>query len=73
MLCAGPTVRRHPPTSKPFTPCPQTNPKLHDTIMERLMDTFPSIRTSRVAACALWILSEYCLSKEEIAAALEVG
>lgn len=51
----------------------QTNPKLHDTIIERLMDTFPAIRASRVAACALWIISEYCVTKEEIAAALEVG
>lgn len=50
----------------------ETNPKLHDTIIERLMDTFPSIRASRVAACALWILSEYCVSKEEIAGALEM-
>ena len=53
-------------------PPPQTNPKLHDTIIERLMDTFPSIRASRVAACALWIISEYCETKEEIAGALEV-
>lgn len=36
------------------------------------MDTFPSIRASRVAACALWIISEYCQTKEEIAGALEV-
>ena len=38
----------------------QTNPKLHDTIIERLMDTFPAVRASRVASCALWIISEYC-------------
>jgi hypothetical protein len=56
----------------PLPCCAQTNPKLHDTIIERLMDTFPAIRTSRVVACALWILSEYCSTKEEIAAALEV-
>lgn len=51
----------------------ETNPKLHDTIIERLMDTFPAIRASRVCACALWIISEYCTrSAEEIAAAVEM-
>ncbi|KAL4452385.1 hypothetical protein ABPG75_008047 [Micractinium tetrahymenae] len=51
----------------------QTNPKLHDTIIERLMDTFPAVRASRVCSCALWIISEYCTrSAEEIAAAVEM-
>lgn len=54
-------------------PCPQTNPKLHDTIIERLMDTFPAVRASRVCSCALWIISEYCTrSAEEIASAVEM-
>ncbi|KAL4450070.1 hypothetical protein ABPG77_010739 [Micractinium sp. CCAP 211/92] len=51
----------------------QTNTKLHDTIIERLMDTFPSVRASRVCSCALWIISEYCTrSAEEIASAVEM-
>lgn len=49
----------------------ETNPKLHDTIVERLMDAFPAIRASRVAACALWIISENCVTTEEIIAALD--
>eukprot|EP00887_Chlorella_sp_A99_P002075 scaffold21.g2075.t1 len=49
----------------------ETNPKLHDTIVERLLDTFPSIRASRVATCTLWIMAEYCASPEEVAGALE--
>lgn len=48
-------------------PLPQTNPRLHDTIIERLMDTFPSIRTTRVCSCALWIISEYCTRSAEVA------
>lgn len=50
----------------------ETNPKLHDAIVERLMDTFPAVRASRVAACALWIISEYCVSQEEVLAAVEM-
>lgn len=50
----------------------ETNPKLHDSIVERLMDTFPSVRLSRVAACLLWIISEFCTTTEEVTAALEM-
>ena len=51
----------------------ETNPRLHDAIVERLMDTFPSVRASRVATCALWIVAEYCTTRQEVEAALEVS
>lgn len=51
----------------------ETNKKLRPTILERLIDTFSQIRSSRVCSCALWILSEYCTSVEDIHAALDVG
>ncbi|CAL8470680.1 g10222 [Coccomyxa elongata] len=50
----------------------ETNPKLRPTILERLIDTFSQIRSSRVCSCALWILSEYSTSVEDIHAALDV-
>ena len=49
----------------------ETNPKLHRDIFDRMMDTFPVIRTSRVAACVLWIIAEHCRTTEEILTALE--
>ena len=45
----------------------ETNPRLRPTILARLLDTF-----ARVCSCALWILSEYCTSPQDIDAALEV-
>jgi coatomer subunit beta len=51
----------------------ETNPKLRPTILARLLDTFSQIRSSRVCSCALWILSEYCTSPQDIHAALEVS
>ena len=50
----------------------ETNPRLRPTILARLLDTFSQIRSSRVCSCALWILSEYCTSPQDIDAALEV-
>jgi coatomer subunit beta len=50
----------------------ETNVKLHGDIFERMMDTFPVIRTSRVAACVLWIISEHCGTTEEVLAALNM-
>ena len=40
-------------------------------VLERLLDTFGQIRSSRVCSCALWILSEYCTSAADIQAALQ--
>lgn len=50
----------------------ETNPKLHNSIMERLMETFPSIRAARVATCAMWILAEYSTSAEEVKESIEM-
>lgn len=48
----------------------ETNPPLREAIVARLLDCFYQIRSSRVAACALWIIGEYCASAGEIEAAL---
>jgi coatomer subunit beta len=47
----------------------ETNPALREAILARLLDCFYQIRSSRVAACALWILGEYCASPAELDAA----
>jgi coatomer subunit beta len=44
----------------------ETNPKLRESIIARLLDTFYQIRSSRVCTCALWIIGEYCLSLSEV-------
>eukprot|EP00850_Spirogloea_muscicola_P011156 SM000068S20588 [mRNA] locus=s68:311782:317687:- [translate_table: standard] len=44
----------------------ETNPKLRESIMTRLLDTFYQIRSSRVCSCALWIIGEYCQSRTEV-------
>ncbi|KAK1275706.1 Coatomer subunit beta-1 [Acorus gramineus] len=44
----------------------ETNPKLRVSIITRLLDTFYQIRSARVCTCALWIISEYCLSLSEV-------
>ena len=49
----------------------ETNPKLRPTILARLLDSFGTIRSSRVCTCALWIVGEYCASAADIASALE--
>lgn len=50
----------------------ETNPKLRLSIMERLVDTFSQIRSSRVATCALWIIGEYSQSAKEVEAGINV-
>jgi coatomer subunit beta len=50
----------------------ETNAKLRETILARLLDSFSQIRSSRVCSCTLWIIGEYATSKEDIEAALEV-
>jgi len=37
----------------------ETNEKLRESILQRLLDSFYQIRSSRVCACALWIIGEY--------------
>ena len=44
----------------------ETNPKLRESIMARLLDTFYQIRSSRVCSCALWIVGEYCHSLADV-------
>lgn len=51
----------------------ETNRKLRASILERLLDSYNQIRSSRVCSCTLWIIGEYCDQKEDIYAALEVG
>ncbi|KAJ0464405.1 putative clathrin/coatomer adaptor, adaptin-like, coatomer beta subunit, armadillo-like helical [Helianthus annuus] len=50
----------------------ETNPKLRVSIVTRLIDTFYQIRSARVCSCALWIISEYCLSLSEVESGITV-
>ena len=51
----------------------ETNPRLRENILGRLLDSFKEIRSSRVCSCALWIVGEYCTSKADIDVAIQVG
>ena len=42
---------------------------LRDVVMPKLLQTFPTIQASRVSRVALWLLGEYCVSAEQVAAA----
>ncbi|KAI9084467.1 hypothetical protein K1719_033455 [Acacia pycnantha] len=46
----------------------ETNPKLRDSIVTRLLGTFNQIRATSALACAgaLWIIGEYCQSLAEV-------
>lgn len=48
----------------------ETNPKLRESIMARLLDTFYQIRSTRVCTCALWIIGEYSQSLPEVESAI---
>ncbi|EFJ07199.1 hypothetical protein SELMODRAFT_448563 [Selaginella moellendorffii] len=48
----------------------ETNPKLRESIITRLLDLFYQIPASRVCSCALWIIGEYCQSLPEIESAI---
>ena len=37
--------------------------------LPKLLQTFPTIQASRVSRVALWLLGEYCVSAEQVAAA----
>ncbi|GJP57401.1 hypothetical protein CLOP_g5 [Closterium sp. NIES-67] len=43
----------------------ETNPRLRESIISRLLDTFYQIRSSRVASCALWIVGEFAQTLPE--------
>ena len=46
----------------------ETFPHLRESVMQKLLQTFPSIHSSRVARVALWLIGEFCVSGEEVAA-----
>jgi len=50
----------------------ETNVKLRESILQRLLDCFYQIRSSRVCACALWIIAEYSTELATIEASLDV-
>jgi len=47
----------------------ETHPHLRETIISKLLASFPSIGSARVARVALWLVGEYCVSAPEVAAA----
>jgi coatomer subunit beta len=50
----------------------ETNEKLRESILQRLLDCFYQIRSSRVCACALWIIGEYSNDLPTIESSLAV-
>ncbi|CAK9866541.1 unnamed protein product [Sphagnum jensenii] len=50
----------------------ETNSRLRESIMTRLLDTFYQIRSSRVCTCALWIIGEYSWSLQEVEGGIAV-
>jgi coatomer subunit beta len=40
--------------------------QLRPLIISKLLDTFPTIKAVKIHRAALWILGEYCTSKEDI-------
>ena len=48
----------------------QTNSDMRASILQRLLDSFYSIRSSRVCATALWIIGEYSETREQVEEAL---
>jgi coatomer subunit beta len=50
----------------------ETHPHLRHTIMKKLLQSFGSIHSSRVARVAIWLVGEYCVEIEEVAQAFAV-
>lgn len=50
----------------------QKFPNLRSLITEKLIETFPSVRSVKVHRAALWILGEYINSSKEILEVIEV-
>jgi len=48
----------------------ETNDKLKQTIVERLLECFYQIRSARVCTSALWIIGEYCTTHAEVDSAI---
>ena len=49
----------------------QTNAGLRDDILQRLLDSFYTIRSSRVCGTCLWIVGEYALTPAQVEEAFE--
>ena len=45
----------------------ETHPHLREAIMAKLLQSFGSIGSARVARVALWLVGEYCLEPQEVA------
>ena len=50
----------------------ETHPHLRETIMAKLLISFGSIGSARVARVALWLIGEYCLEPSEVAEAFSM-
>lgn len=50
----------------------QKFPNLRSLIIEKLLETFPMVRSVKVHRAALWILGEYISTSNEIAEVIEV-
>lgn len=50
----------------------QKFPNLRSLITEKLLETFPMVRSVKVHRAALWILGEYISTSNEIAEVIEV-
>mmetsp|Transcript_218 Transcript_218/g.728 ORF Transcript_218/g.728 Transcript_218/m.728 type:complete len:948 (-) Transcript_218:175-3018(-) len=46
----------------------ETFPHLRESVMKKLLETFPTIHSSRVARVALWLIGEFCVAGEDVAA-----
>eukprot|EP00937_MAST-01D_sp_MAST-1D-sp2_P003084 g3084.t1 len=46
-------------------------PDIRRSVLEKMIDTFPEVRTARVCRVALWVLGEYCEEWEDVQMALE--
>ena len=47
----------------------ETYPHLRDTIMRKLLQTFPVIHSARVYRACLWLVGEYCTEAQDVAMA----
>jgi len=45
----------------------ETYPQLRESTIKKLLTSFASIHSSRVARVALWLIGEYCVEAEEVA------
>ena len=48
----------------------ESHPPLRESIIGKLLSSFPVIHSSRVARVALWLVGEYCVEAAEVAQAM---